>query len=270
MDLLSFTDQPLDLHTQPNDGRGECLFLSICQALNSYEGVAADSMWEHLGRFGLLRGKVTSIQLRTLTYMLFLCKRGETDDILDVWRGIVTESPELCTEYLQAKFLAPKSAAELTTQERLNFFSACLNPAVCWGDETALMFLERMLCIRCIVITNRVVQCRQFTSVPDDFKPFVYVPLGLTNMHYESIVWMDASGAEHCAFSQQELPDILLFLCQRDCGKLPQDYINMRTACEWRRRREVGPPFDPGQVTKDAELTRHYALCRRVLLKSMR
>lgn len=259
--------QSVSLFTQPNDGRGDCMFWSISQALNSYKGSAYGALWHHLGYFGLVPGKVTSTQLRTITYMLFLAPYPETDSIIDMWRTMLTASVELSIEYQQARALPPKPAAELTSAERFIFYRACMNPAVTWGEETALVFLERLLSIRCLVITEKVLQTRQFSNHSDDFQPLVFIPISLSNLHYQSITWFDDSNVEHAAFAEHEIPDILLLLSQRDCSKASQPFINLSRRIEFRSKeletgRPADVPFPEKPHTVDLPILDHFARCR--------
>ena len=221
--------QPVGLFTKSNTGNGDCLFLAIAQALNSYEGMAADAMAAHLQTLGLRAGAVTCTALRNAVYSLFLMQAAETDAILDAWCMTRAASPELAAEYMHVMALpANTPAAHLTYANRLAFFAACMNPRVCWGDETALEILECILSIRCLVVVKKRLQTRSLLRHPDNFKPLLFIPLSLSNLHYQSVVWEDEEGVEHAAFSEAEIPDILLFLTQRDCGMVDAPYIHLK------------------------------------------
>jgi hypothetical protein len=254
--------QPVKLYVRPNEGKGDCLFHSIAQALNDYSaGSTAAALWAHAKRMGLTPGTVTATQLRVITYMLFLVSRPDVDMVLDMWRTMLGASPELSVDVPQARGLPDKPAVELTQAERLSLFSACMNPAVCWGDETAMAFLERLLGIRCMVIVGKHMQTRSSAQHPEGFTPFVYIPLSLMAVHYRNIAWADDDGVQRGAFAEEELPDILLYLAQRDCSAVPEPYINLRHRIS-ARMATVASEIPPVPVfTADSDLMAHFRAC---------
>ena len=263
--------QPVGLFTQPNEANGDCLFLSIAQAINSYSGNEYDALKAHLRMLGLRLGKVTSTQLRALVYMLFLVSCPEVDGVIDAWRMARSASAELSHEYAQARGLPDNvPTAELTPAQRTSFFEACMNPRLCWGEETALEFLERLLSIRCLVIVKKVLQTRSLTKAVEAFRPLLFIPLSLSNAHYQSVLWEDAEGQECAAFSENELPDILLFLAQRDCSMVEASCINLRHRiaaalkenCGDSTPAETAPTANP-PFTFDESLLQHLFICRR-------
>lgn len=244
------------------------MFWSIAQALNSYRGDAYGMLWSHLALFGFAPGRVTCTDLRKITYSVFLVPNKATDDIIDTWRAMLTASAELSHEYQQAKVLPDKPAAELTRDERRAFYDACMNPALCWGEETALVFLEQLLCIRCLVVTKKVLQTRQYSNHPDTFQPIVFIPISLSNMHYQSITWFDEGNVEHTAFAEHELPDVFLFLSQRDCNKAPQPFVNLKHRIDFRATELAGEATGPYPIrppTPDRAMLHHFAQCRELL-----
>ena len=259
--------QPLAVYTQPNDGNGDCLFWSVSQALNQYKGCAYGTLARHLAKLHLVLGSITPTQLRQVVYSVFLESHPESDGILDLWRSMLTDA-EMIREYGQARALPNKPAADMTPAERDVFFKACMNPVLCWGDETALAFLERLLCIRCLVITDRKMQTRQFVGHQDTFRPIVYIPVALAHLHYQSVTWIDSEGNEHTAFAETELPDVLLYMASRDCSKAKEDYITLERRTSFRVAVLQGElPEDAEYVLKehttDESFMEHYMRCRR-------
>ena len=259
--------QPVGLFTQPNDANGDCLFLSIAQALNTYSGKEHEAFKRHLRMLGLRMGAVTSPQLRALVYMLFLVSCPEVDEVIDAWRRALAASPELSLEYAQARVLpVDVPTGELSLEQRIRFFDACMNPRLCWGEETALEILERLLSIRCLVIVKKVLQTRSLAKSVETFKPLLYVPLSLSDVHYQSVLWEDAEGHEYAAFSETELPDILLFLAQRDCNMVNVPCINLRHRIAARVADTSGGETDDEtsrtQFTFDETLFKHLLACR--------
>lgn len=261
--------QPVALSTQPNDGNGDCLFASVAQALNMYTGVARPAAQAHFRRLGLTFGRVTSTQLRTLVYIVFLVPHAETDGVLDTWKMLKTVDSAVSMEFGQVQALpANTPASELTRAHRVKFFRACMDRRVCWGDETALEFMERLLCIRCMVVTNKTLQTRGLGNYPSNFRPLLYVPLGLAHVHYQSVLWTDAAGREHGAFAEQEIPDVFLYLSQRDCGMiLDKPFIHLRARIHERMQYPDAEPRVTSH-TSDGNLLIHWLACRAVFSSS--
>ena len=281
--------QPVGLFTQPNPANGDCLFASIAQALNAYAGTRREELAKHLDFLHLKAGEVTSTQLRGLVYVLFLVSNPEVDTVIDAWRMVRAASPELSYEYAQARVLPPDTAAAtLSVRQRIQFFNACMDTRLCWGEETALEFLERLLGIRCLVIVNKKLQTRSFHAVTSSkgtetkaaaaatcateekttentvhARPLLYIPLSLCDVHYQSVVWEDAEGDEHAAFAEEELPDILLFLSQRDCDMVEVPCINLRHRIAARGLQAGEETVKPG-FTFDTELVQHFIACKKV------
>jgi hypothetical protein len=258
--------QPVALHTQPNDGRGDCLFQAVAQALNGYKGVATPAAVAHFKMLGLGFGAVTATQLRTLVYMLFLVKNKETDGVLDTWKMLKGVDGALSAEFGQVRVLpSGVPADQLTPAHRTRLFRACMDKRVCWGDETALEFMERLLCIRCFVVANKTLQTRALGNYPADFRPLLYVALGLAHVHYQSVLWTDAFGREHGAFAEQEIPDVFLFLSQRDCGMVvDKPFIHLRGRIHDRVHFPGVAPVAAAH-SRDDRLLRHFVACRAAL-----
>ena len=262
--------QPVELFTQANAANGDCLFLSIAQALNAYQGLQKDALAAHLRFLGLRAGEVTSTQLRALVYMLFLVSSPGVDAVIDAWRMVRAASPELYHEYAQARVLPPDvPTAELSITDRIRFFEACMDTRLCWGEETALEFLERLLGIRCLVIVKKRLQTRSFhaekVSETDFTRPLLFIPLSLCDVHYQSVLWEDADGEEHAAFAESELPDILLYLSQRDCDMVEVPHINLRHRIAEKQTQQVRDSDVSGgfpSFTFDALLVEHLFKCR--------
>ena len=266
--------QPVSLWTQPNDGNGDCLFTAVAQALNAYDGVAKPAASEHFRRLGLRFGHVSAKQLRTLVYVLFLVPHVETDNILDAWKMVRAVGGAMSAEYAQVRALpAGKAAADLSHRDRLLFFRACMDRRTCWGEETALEFMERVLCIRCLVVAGKALQTRALGNYPDSFRPLLYVALGLSHVHYQSVLWTDRAGREHGAFAEQEIPDIFLYLSQRDCSMIADKaFINLASLI---RGRVSGSGSGSGSLPVactphaiDASMVAHFLACQQRLLSS--
>lgn len=245
------------LQVLPNAGGGDCLFHSVAQACNAYRGAAAADLNHHLAALHLIPAAVTAQQLRAMTYAVFLQPSPETDTILSKWVRMASGcDAELATEYGQARVLANKRVDRLTSQDRAELYMACMERAVCWGDETALNIMERLLRIRCIVLCDGRVQIRQHGGYPDGFTPIVFTALRLRGNHYEAL------GVDGVfAWTTDELPRALVRLVQRDCSAASAaSFITLASGT------------DAIPAVADDPLTAHYARCvagRAVMLRML-
>ena len=236
-----------------NPGGGDCLFYAICHALVTYSGSAAERLRTQLQAVGLNVPAVTATELRRMAYSLFLLPNLETDEIMARWQAMVTVDPELAVEYGQARCLIGKDIGALSVADRTQFFVACMDPRITWGDEFTLYFLERLLQIRCMVLYNGTVQLRQYGNHGDDFSPIVYVLLQLHGSHYEAVV----DGSARSAFARAEIPAYALALVRRDCHTAKEGYINLADDGS-------SVPLLPSASEQCVRLQRHYMDCKTV------
>ena len=208
----------------PSPADGDCLFFSIRVALQTYRGQNALAVRQSLTAVGIDVETMTATDLRRIVYALFLLPNKETDDIMAQWQALVTVDPELAIEYGQARCLIGKNIAALTADDRAQFFTACMDRRITWGDEFALYVLERLLCIRCMVVFNGVMQLRRYDHGLT-FAPLVYIPLQLRGSHYETV-----SIHAQSAFARAEIPSLLLRMAHRDCGTAQEAYIHLRVS----------------------------------------
>lgn len=208
--------QPMILSKNDNDGAGDCLFYSVAMSLQNYHGKNRGLLEERLIALDLDLKTLTATDLRTLVYSLFLLPFEETDEIMTRWQVMVQADATLAIEYGQAVAIKDVRIDTMKQEDRFRFFGKCMDRTVTWGDEFALFFIERLLKIRCLVITRSKLQSRQYGGHGQNFRPIIFVPIDLAGSHYQAISWpyMDQ---EHWAFAEDELPDVILRLAHRDC-----------------------------------------------------
>ena len=201
---------------------GDCLFHSVRIALQTYSGEAAERLRLQLLSVGIDVAVMTATDIRRVVYSLFLLPHSETDAIMSQWQAMVTVDPELAIEYGQARCLVGKNVDALTESDRTQFFTACMDRRITWGDEYALYFVERLLRIRCMVVFNAALQSRQYGNYVEGFDPIVYVPLHLRGSHYETVSFDGQS-----AFSFSEIPPLFVEMARRDCAHATETYITL-------------------------------------------
>ena len=209
---------------------------------------------------GIDAATMTATDLRRVVYSLFLLPHTETDAIMGQWQAMVIVDPELAIEFGQARCLVGKNIDSLSEADRTQFFAACMDRRVTWGDEYALYFIERLLHIRCMVVFNAVLQTRQHGNYIDGFEPIVYVPLHLRGSHYETV-----SFGGQSAFAFSEIPKLLVDMAHRDCSNATQTYItlNPATVTTSPSPSSVSAPLAAPFVTHD-----HFFLCKPIADKT--
>jgi hypothetical protein len=212
------------LFTNPTVTDGNCFFHAIQQCLENYRGVGRQHLDAKLAALGLPQGTPLSVELlRFLTYSVFLVPGPATDMWISKWIMMFGVAP---AEYSHAAIVAGKGVEDFTVHDRILLHSACMQ-ATTWGDETALIVLELLLNIRVMVLTGGRLQTRPNTY--GDFYPDLYIVLQLTNMHYEPVYYMESEGGLTLwAFTEAELPPVLVWLSLRDCSKAREPFINLR------------------------------------------
>lgn len=207
---------------------------------------------------GIDAATMTATDLRRVVYSLFLLPHTETDAIMGQWQAMVIVDPELAIEFGQARCLVGKNIDSLSEADRTQFFAACMDRRVTWGDEYALYFIERLLHIRCMVVFNAVLQTRQHGNYIDGFEPIVYVPLHLRGSHYETV-----SFGGQSAFAFSEIPKLLVDMAHRDCSHATQTYITLNPATVTTSTSSPSAPLAAPFVTHD-----HFFLCKPIADKT--
>jgi len=210
----------------PRDGN--CMFHAIAAALRGYDGLYC-AWLRHRVTTVLELGPLetlTAASLRELAYTAFLCSGKETDAWLEVWQ-LAYQTPDIRGEFAHARSLAGKSIEALTTEDRLALFDECMKPYA-WGDETTLVALETLLQVRVMVLSNRKLQVRS-SNYGSDYDPKLFICLQLLCNHYEWVGFRPSPGAPLLtAFSESELPELLITAAHRHCSKATEPFINLK------------------------------------------
>lgn len=166
---------------------GDCLFHSI-----------------HLGLLSIIKQAYTSYELRSAVASSVLESSPEVNATLQNWRellymGIKEAQPEVIQEYQHARCLL-REQPPFSHDCRENLRRDMLSPTKYWGDQYAIMVLERLLNVKLVILKKSKLMRRE--NAPDyytsdiqlgveqtsQFNPKWFIVLILDGAHFTPLV----------------------------------------------------------------------------------